>query len=1028
MRSGNEIRELFLRFFESKEHRRVHSSSLVPANDPTLLFTNAGMNQFKDLFLGAEKRDYKRATTSQKCVRAGGKHNDLENVGFTRRHHTFFEMLGNFSFGDYFKRDAIRFAWELVTSEEWFGIAKDRLYVTIFEGAADVPRDDEAEKYWLEVGVPKERIGEYGLKDNFWQMGETGPCGPCSEIFYDMGLEAAETPGVDKPFGQDDARYVEIWNLVFMQFDRSAVVDAAGKTTGYKLAPLPKPSIDTGMGLERVAAVLQGKVSNFETDLFTPLIERAAELTGLSTSKLASRQVSEPAKQQVGVGAGLETRTTAGLETGATKDGVPSGSTESDRRQPGELTGSQVGKLAGFVENASLRIIADHARAATFLINDGVLPSNEGRGYVLRKILRRAIRHGRLLGQEKPFLFEMVFAVRDEMKGAYPDLVDSAARVAKVVEAEEKQFDRVLKVGLNKLVEAISEDPDSLRFYLNHFKDEEQARLAFESAKAVLSDVRNLSRSDLRSLLISSAAKANAPIGPAAAMMIEDALRESKFTGERAFHLYETFGLPADFIADVCRDEGIQFDIAGFEAARAEEQARARASWKGGSQKTASPAFRDLPKTVFEGYRQLTSTNCEVLAIVKSSVGVPAAKAGDEVEVVLDHTSFYGDSGGQVGDLGWFTSTDGNTTIAEIVGCVLPVQGVRAHKAILKQGLAVGDRVNTVVDGVRRDAIRRNHTGTHLLHAALRQVLGTHVKQAGSLVAPDRLRFDFSHFAQVADEELQEIEDIVNREVLANAKVETLEDVPIDVAVNEYHAMALFGEKYGDKVRVVKLSDGFSTELCGGTHTGATGEIGLMKLTSEESVSSGVRRIEAISGMGSLDTFRRDYELAQFASSIVSADGNLSEGLKAKLAAQEDELKKLRREIEEMRMKSAAGGLDEAVSRAVDVKGVKVLTHRADELERGQLRTLVDNLKQKLGEGVVVLGSAQPDGKVAMIAGVTPGLTKRIQAGKLVGAVAKIVGGSGGGKPEIAEAGGKDPSQIDAALKAAAGIVGEMLG
>ena len=409
-------------------------------------------------------------------------------------------------------------------------------------------------------------------------------------------------------------------------------------------------------------------------------------------------------------------------------------------------------------------------------------------------------------------------------------------------------------------------------------------------------------------------------------------------------------------------------------------------------------------------------------------MGVPAAKAGDKVEVVLDHTSFYGDSGGQVGDLGWFTSTDGNTTIAEIVGCVLPVQGVRAHKAILKQGLAVGDRVNTVVDGARRDAIRRNHTGTHLLHAALRQVLGTHVKQAGSLVAPDRLRFDFSHFTQVADEELQEIENIVNREVLGNARVETLEDVPIDVAVNEYHAMALFGEKYGDKVRVVRLSDGFSTELCGGTHTGATGEIGLMKLTSEESVSSGVRRIEAISGMGSLDTFRRDFELAQVAGQFVPSVENLSEGLKAKIAAQEDELKKLRREIEEMRMKSAAGGLDEAVARAVEVKGVKVLTHRADELERGQLRTLVDNLKTKIGEGVVVLGSAQPEGKVAMIAGVTPGLTKRIQAGKLVGAVAKIVGGSGGGKPEIAEAGGKDQTQIDAALKAAPGIVGEMLG
>jgi alanyl-tRNA synthetase len=505
-------------------------------------------------------------------------------------------------------------------------------------------------------------------------------------------------------------------------------------------------------------------------------------------------------------------------------------------------------------------------------------------------------------------------------------------------------------------------------------------------------------------------------------------LAECVFRGEVAFHLYETYGLPLDFMVDAALDRGAAFDMEGFEKARAEEQARARASWKGGAQKTASPAFRDLPKTVFEGYRQLTSTNCEVLAIVKGGVGVPAAKAGDEVEVVLDHTSFYGDSGGQVGDVGVFLTPDGNSVVADIVGCVLPVQGVRAHKAVLKQGLAVGDHVNTRVDGERRDAIKRNHTGTHLLQAALRQVLGTHVKQAGSAVHPDRLRFDFSHFAQVAGEELQEIEDIVNREVLKNAKVETLEDVPIDVAVNEYHAMALFGEKYGDKVRVVRLADGFSTELCGGTHTAATGEIGLFKLTGEESVSSGVRRIEAISGMGSLDTFRRDFELAQVAGQFVPSVENLTEGLKAKFASQEDELKRLRRELEEMRMKSAAGGLDEAVSRAVDVNGVKVLTHRADGLERGQLRTLVDNLKGKLGEGVVVLASAQPEGRVAIIAGVTPGLTKRIQAGKLVGAVAKLVGGSGGGKPEIAEAGGKDQAQIDAALKAAAGIVGELLG
>jgi alanyl-tRNA synthetase len=983
-RTGNEIRELFLRFFETKGHRRVHSSSLVPANDPTLLFTNAGMNQFKDVFLGAEKRAYSRATTSQKCVRAGGKHNDLENVGFTRRHHTFFEMLGNFSFGDYFKREAIQFAWELVTSDQWFGIPKDRLYVTIFEGSDDVPRDDEAEQYWIEAGVPKERIHQYGLKDNFWQMGETGPCGPCSEIFYDMGLEAAETPGVDKPFGHDDARYVEIWNLVFMQFDRAAVFDPATKTTSYKLTPLPKPSIDTGMGLERVAAVLQRKVSNFETDLFTPLIERAAELAGFKYS--------------------------FNPNIGSFSAGVSS--------LPSNETTEMIWEKER-MSSASLRIISDHARAATFLINDGVLPSNEGRGYVLRKILRRGIRHGRLLGQEQPFLHQMVFAVRDLMQTAYPELIDSAYRVAKVVEAEEKQFARVLNEGSRRLDLAVA---DYIRPDVEKYLKPLGRNLPLDGS-SMYDDFE----------IFDSPAP-----GPSISRIIKafhcySTVPQAKrtpivFPGERAFHLYETYGLPKDFIQEACHDAGILFDDAGFEAARAEEQARARASWKGGSQKSASPAFRDLPKTTFEGYRQLNSTNCEVLAIVKNGQGVPAAAAGDEVEIVLDHTSFYGDSGGQVGDTGWFTTIDGNTTVAEITGCVLPVQGVRAHKAVLKQPLALGDRVNTVVDGERRNSIRRNHTGTHLLHAALRQVLGTHVKQAGSAVHPDRLRFDFSHFAQVADEELEEIESIVNREVLANARVETLEDVPIDVAVNEYHAMALFGEKYGDKVRVVKLSDGFSTELCGGTHTAATGEIGLVKIVREESVSSGVRRLEAISGFGSLNAFRQDFEVAKLAGQYVPSTENLTEGLRAKFAAQEDELKRLRRELEEARMKSASGALDEALGRAVEVKGVHLVTLRADSLERGQLRTLVDNLKQKLGEGVVVLASAQPEGKVALIAGVTPGLVKRIQAGKLVGAVAKLVGGSGGGKPEIAEAGGKDQTQIDAALQAAPGIFAELLG
>jgi alanyl-tRNA synthetase len=895
-RSGNQIREMFLKFFEEKGHRRVHSSSLVPANDPTLLFTNAGMNQFKDVFLGLEHRDYARATSSQKCVRAGGKHNDLENVGFTRRHHTFFEMLGNFSFGDYFKREAIAYAWELVTSEKWFGLPKDRLYVTIFKGENGVPRDEEAHSYWLQH-VPAERIFEMGMTDNFWQMGDTGPCGPCSEIFYDMGIEASDTPGKDLPFGQDDARYVEIWNLVFMQFDRNVQGE---------LALLPKPSIDTGAGLERLAAVLQGKLSNFETDLFVPLIEKAAQLTHVK----------------------------------------------------GDLVG-----------NPSLRIIADHARAATFLISDGVLPANEGRGYVLRKILRRGIRHGRLLGQNEPFMYQMVYAVRDEMATAYPELKESADRVSKVVMAEERQFARVMETGLARL-------------------EQDFAPLLAERKHAAT----------------------------------------VTYPGVKAFHLYETYGLPLDFMVDAARDQGLEFDLTGFEAARAEEQARARASWKGGAKASASPAYRELPKTTFEGYTQLVATNCEVLAIVRDGVGVPAAEQGEEVEIVLDHTSFYVDSGGQVGDHGWLRSDDHNTVVGDVLGATQPVQGVRAHRVLVKQPIALGMRVDTVVDAEFRNATRRNHTGTHLLHAALRQVLGTHVKQAGSLVSPSRLRFDFSHFAAVADEELQDIEDMVNRQVLGNTKVETLVDVPIDVAVNEYKAMALFGEKYGERVRVVKIGD-FSTELCGGTHTGATGEIGLLKLTGESSVSSGVRRVEAVSGMGALGEFRRGYEAAQFATHVTGAgDTPPAEALRQRFSAQEDEIKRLRRELDQARMKSAASSVASATDQAIEIKGVKVLSQRVVALDRGQMRTLVDNLRNKLGSGVVVLGSAAEDGKVALIVGVTKDLTSRVQAGKIVGQIAQRVGGSGGGRPDLAEAGGKDATQLDAALAGAPEVVGSLLG
>jgi len=916
MLTGWQIRRRFLDFFVQRGHKEVHSASLVPANDPTLLFTNAGMNQFKDVFLGLEKRDYSRATTSQKCVRAGGKHNDLENVGFTNRHHTFFEMLGNFSFGDYFKKDAIAYAWELITSPEWFGIAKDKLYVTIFKGEAGIARDVEAFDLWIAQDVAKDRIYELGLKDNFWQMGDTGPCGPCSEIHYDMGPAASDQGHTDCQFGCECGRYVEIWNLVFMQFDR----DASGK-----LNPLPKPSIDTGMGLERATAVLQGVISNYDTDLFTPLIKRAAELTGASLKK--------------------------------------------------ELNKESLTKSA-----ASLRVIADHSRAATFLISDGVLPANEGRGYVLRKIIRRAITHGRLLGQTKPFLFQMVFAVRDLMQDAYPELRDTADRVSKAVQVEETRFAHTMDVGLEKL----------------------------------------------ESLLKSSV---------------------EKLAGEDAFKLYDTFGMPLDFMQDAARDQGIEFDKSGFDRAMDEQKTRARASWKGAAKQTANPAYQQLPKSEFEGYRQTRSDGCEVLAIIHAGQGAQELKAGESGEIVLDHTPFYAEAGGQVGDRGWLYSDDHNTVIGEVKGCYYPIQGVRAHQIVAKHAIRVGDRVDAVVNTDIRQATMRNHTATHLLHAGLREVLGKHVKQAGSLVAPNHLRFDFSHFAAVEDEELQDIEDIINRELLRNQKVETIVDVPIDVAVNEYHAMALFGEKYGDKVRVVRIGD-FSTELCGGTHTAATGEIGLIKILKEGSVSSGVRRVEAVTGEGSLAHFRRDHELENVVSAFVSPtlaqkarkDGAASpdsgtdsvtsfspaEALKAELEKKDAEIRRLTRELDQVRMKSASSSTANIGDRVKQVKGVKVLAHRVDNLERAQLRTLVDQLRDKIGSGVVILGSAS-NGNVALIVGVTKDLTGRVQAGKVIGPVAQKVGGKGGGRPDLAEAGGKDASALDAALDGAYAVVEGML-
>ncbi|MHB2009356.1 MAG: alanine--tRNA ligase, partial [Acidobacteriaceae bacterium] len=768
----------------------------------------------------------------------------------------------------------------------------------------------------------------------FWQMGDTGPCGPCSEIYYDMGQAASETPDKDLPFGEDDARYVEIWNLVFMQFDRSA--DGV-------LTPLPKPCVDTGAGLERIAAVLQDKLSNFDTDLFKPLTDSAAlaTLSGTSVS----------------------------------------------------LTDAEV--------DASYRIIADHSRAATFLISDGVIPSNEGRGYVLRKILRRAIRHGRRLGTTKPFLSQMIYAVRDEMWIAYPELALTTERVVRVVLAEEERFARTISTGVIKLEEAF-----------------EEVRTEYLNALDIKSES---DQGNTEGWTEDQIEQAN-----------ELAVHPPTLGGSEAFHLYETYGLPKDLIQEACRDTRdpkILFDDAGFEKARAEEQARARASWKGGSKATASPVYRELPKTIFEGYRQLESTHCEVLALVKDGLGAQEVKAGESAEVVLDHTSFYADSGGQVGDHGWLYSEDGNVIVAEVLGCTKPVQGIFAHKIVAKQSIALGDKVNTVVDPAFRAATVRNHTATHLLHAALRETLGTHVKQAGSLNDPQHLRFDFSHFAAVADEELQDIEDLINKNVLANTQVVTLEDVPIDVAVNEYHAMALFGEKYGDKVRVVKIGD-FSTELCGGTHAAATGEIGLVKLLAENSVSSGVRRIEAVTGTGALEEFRRDFAVTKVAEQVAGkADTQTpADALRNKLTAQEEELKRLRRELDEARMKSAAGRVSNAAAEAVEVSGVKVLAQRVDALDRGQVRTLVDNLRGKLGSGVVVLGGVQEDGKVALIVGVTKDLTSRVQAGKIVAQLAQMVGGSGGGRPDMAEAGGKDASQLDAALRSAPQVVQTLLG
>jgi alanyl-tRNA synthetase len=906
--SGNEIREGFLRLFESKGHRRVRSSSLVPHGDPTLLFTNAGMNQFKDVFLGLEKRDYTRATSCQKCVRAGGKHNDLENVGFTKRHHTFFEMLGNFSFGDYFKKEAIAFAWELLTSPEWFGIAKGKLYVTVFGGAEVSPGktlgvDEEACGFWREQNVPEERIFPIpGLKDNFWAMGDTGPCGPCSEIHYDMGSEASDDGHIDCKFPCDCGRYVEIWNLVFMQFNR----DASGILT-----PLPKPCVDTGMGLERVAAVLQGVISNYDTDLFVPLMRRAAELCGVDYEK--------------------EIKSEGG------KGGA-----------------------------ASLRVIADHARATTFLITDGVLPSNEGRGYVLRKIMRRAFRHARLLGQKQPVvLTEMVHVVQRLMESAYPELRGpSFAHVPQVVHAEEVRFARTLDTALEKL-------EDDLRPLTAHVGTPFQEKAG-------------------------------------------------TYSGERAFQLYDTYGLPLDFILDSAHDLGIPFDQVGFDRAMQEQRTRARASWKGGTKEAANPAYAKLAetfKTEPDFYFGTCAKDCRIEAIITKLGAVNELNPGESGEVVLDRTAIYAESGGQVADTGAFFDNSESQQLAEVKGAFYPVAGLVAHKVVAKEMLRVGDRIAVVVDAERRARIIRNHSGTHLVHAALRNILGTHVKQAGSLNAPERLRFDFSHFAHVDAEELCDIEQQVNDEIRLNTQIET-NVTSLDNALAS-GALAFFGDKYPESnVRVVTIPDprsprGFySKELCGGIHVQRIGDIGVLKIVSEESVAAGVRRIEAVTGVGALEHYQHQAQiLRQLASTLnVGEDAILAQVEKLSQTARH-----LEKELEANKRKGALSQVDELAARVQTVKGVKLIAAEVANVDREGLRQLVDTLRQKLGSGVVALGMPE-DGKVALIAGVTKDLTSKVHAGKLIQALAKQVGGSGGGRPDLAEAGGKDTAALKSAL------------
>ena len=876
---GPEIRKRFLDFFDSKGHAVVPSSSLIPGNDPTLLFTNAGMVQFKSVFLGQEQRPYARAATSQKCVRAGGKHNDLENVGHTARHHTFFEMLGNFSFGDYFKRDAILFAWELLT--ERFSLPKERLWATVYED------DDEAAGLWTELtGIPADRVVRLGAKDNFWQMGDTGPCGPCSEIIIDQGADI----GCGRPdcaVGCECDRYLEIWNLVFMQFDR----DKAGA-----LNPLPKPSIDTGMGLERLAAVLQGKHNNFDSDLFAPII---ADICRFSKKMYGEDRAADTA----------------------------------------------------------IRVIADHIRAITFLLSEGLAPSNEGRGYVLRRIIRRAARYAKSLDIGEPVLYKLCGSVVGAMSDAYPELGDEQGRVQQMLKMEEERFDRTLEQGLSLL-------------------------------QNIMRDVINV--------------------------------RGDTIGGEDLFRLYDTYGFPLDIARDIAAENGLKIDEAGFHREMEIQKTKARASWTG-EEIAAAPVYRELlarfKKTEFRGY-DTTEADATVLAIIFDGSSIGELEAGQQGEVLLDITPFYAESGGQVGDTGEL-SAEGVKAV--VLDTKRPVEGMSLHKVKVKKGsLKTGTKIHGVVDRQKRSATMRNHTATHLIHSALRNLLGEHVKQAGSYVSPEGLRFDFNHFYALDKSTIEALEDEVNEHILSNIKVETT--VMETAKAIEAGVTALFGEKYGDKVRVVTVR-GVSSELCGGTHVGATGDIGLLKVLSEGSVASGIRRIEAVTGGEAVRYFRGKERELEGITDILKTSDNPSERLK-KLVA---EMKELEKAIEKFKGKSAAESSSSVLEKARDIGGVKVVAYRLDGMEAKDLRVLADNVRDGLGSGILMLASVKDD-QAAMVAMVTRDLVERFSAGDLLKKVAASAGGRGGGKPDIAQGGTKEIKKLDKALESLYDIVKKQAG